>query len=66
MKHQGPAGRGDRGPVPAGRAGARQVLRRGPEAVRRIRPGRAQILMRDSRAVQIDPAESVRPLEAAV
>ena len=60
MKVQGPAEFGDQGPPPAGRAEDREVLRRILEAIRSIRHGQVQIIIQDSRVVQIDTTEKVR------
>jgi hypothetical protein len=60
MKLQRPANLGDPGPAPGGGAEDREVLRRILEAIRSVRHGQVQIIIQDSRVVQIDTTEKVR------
>ena len=60
MKAQGPGKLGEQGPAPAGRAEEPEVLRQIVEAIRSVRYGQVQIIIQDSRVVQIDTTEKVR------
>ena len=60
MKAQGPGTSGEQGPAPAGRAEDHEVLLRIVDAIRAIRHGQVQIIIQDSRVVQIDTTEKVR------
>ena len=60
MKSQGPAKLPEQGPARAGGAEDPEVLRRIADAIRSIRYGQVQIIIQDSRVVQIDTTEKVR------
>ncbi len=60
MKVQGSGKLGEHGPEPAGGGEDHEVLRRILEAIRSIRYGQVQIIIQDSRVVQIDTTEKVR------
>jgi len=60
MKTPGPEKPGEQASAPAGRGEDREVLRRILEAIRSVRYGQVQIIIQDSRVVQIDTTEKVR------
>ena len=60
MKPGGPVKHDAQGPAPAGRAEDPEVLRRIVDAIRSIQYGQVQIIIQDSRVVQIDTTEKVR------
>ena len=60
MSAHGPEDRADRGPAPAGRAEEPEVVRRIVDAIRSIRYGQVQIIIQDSRVVQIETTDKVR------
>lgn len=60
MKAPGSQDRAGRGPAEAGRAEDPEVVRRILDAIRSVRFGQVQIIIHDSRVVQIDTAEEMR------
>ncbi len=60
MKAQGPLKPEEQSPAALGRPEDREVMRRVLEAIRSIRYGQVQIIIQDSRVVQIDTTEKVR------
>lgn len=60
MKTHGPVKVDAQGPAPAGPAEEPEVLRRIVDAIRSVRYGQVQIIIQDSRVVQIDTTEKVR------
>jgi len=60
MKGQGPLKPDAQGPAGPGRPEDREVMQRVLEAIRSVRYGQVQIIIQDSRVVQIDTTEKVR------